>query len=482
MVEIHEEIDVQSPTEDITDDGDEEISYNDLKNRMRKDRIRMQKLKAKREEPESSEARLEQLRRKKMSRSQDAVLKYMVKIMEVCNAQGFVYGIVTEKGKPVTGSSDSLRSWWKESVRFDLNAPAAIATFLPSIIEQAVEMDPTSCMHHLQDLHDTTLGSLISLLMQHCIPPQRRFPLERGLAPPWWPNGNEIWWGDQGSTSQEQGPPPYKKPHDLKKAWKVSVLAAIIKHMSLNLDRTRRLVKQSKCLQNKMTSKETASLSKVINQEEVLVKLTQKSLNISTPESNESVKEGHGGALDRSTLHNYQKRKYKFDSERSVDKLYAYQNSARPHTELPLGFSNKNLQADHQSSCGHHNIFEVPKALGSYATYTATTEHPLINIEVAQHEGRMKKRNVTNDGEWMEMDIEMDEEHLDAQEKQANLNLVEKYGQYWEEDVVEQVWFEELYGTRREKVDLNTALTKEVWNEMGTTSIWDLGYQSPKED
>ncbi|KAL1820374.1 hypothetical protein ACET3Z_015243 [Daucus carota] len=307
MVEIHEEIDVQSPTEDITDDGDEEISYNDLKNRMRKDRIRMQKLKAKREEPESSEARLEQLRRKKMSRSQDAVLKYMVKIMEVCNAQGFVYGIVTEKGKPVTGSSDSLRSWWKES-------------------------------------------------------------------------------------------------------------------------------------------------------------------------------EGQGGALDRSMLHNYQKRKYKFDSERSVDKLYAYQHSARPHSELPLGFSNKNLQADHQSSYGHHHIFEVPKAPGSYATYTATTEHPLINIEVAQHEGRMKKRNVTNDGEWMEMDIDMDEEHLDAQEKQANLNLVEKYGQYWEEDVVEQVWFEELYGTRREKVDLNTALTKEVWNETGTTSIWDLGYQSPKED
>ncbi|KAK1361698.1 Ethylene insensitive protein [Heracleum sosnowskyi] len=428
MVEIHGEIDVRSPTEDITDeeDEDEEINYNDLKNRMCKDRIRMQKLKAKREEPESSEARLEQLRRKKMSQSQDAVLKFMVKIMEVCNAQGFVYGIVTEKGKPVTGSSDSLRSWWKDSVQFDLNAPSVIAAFLPPIIEQAVELDPTSCMHHLQDLNDTTLGSLISLLMQQCLPPQRRFSLERGLAPPWWPNGNEIWWGDQGSTSQEQGPPPYKKPHDLKKAWKVSVLAAIIKHMSLDLDRTRRLVKQSKCLQNKMTSKETASLSRVINQEELLVKLTQKSLNISTSKLNDSVKEGHKGTLDFSRLHNNQKRKYMLDLDSSVNSLCACQNSACPQSEIALDFGDKNLLADHQSSC-----------------------------EVAQHEGRTKKGIVTNDSEWMKMDIERDEEHLDAQERQASSNSVEDYGHSWGENVADQVWFEEIYGIRREEVDLN---------------------------
>ena len=136
MVEIYEDNDVESPIEVITEEEEEEeeeedISYNDLKDRMWKDRVRMQKLKAKRDEPESSESRLELLRRKKMSRSQDVVLKYMVKIMEVCKAQGFVYGIVTEKGKPITGSSDSLRHWWKEGVRFDLNAPAAIATFLP---------------------------------------------------------------------------------------------------------------------------------------------------------------------------------------------------------------------------------------------------------------------------------------------------------------------------------------------------------------
>ncbi|BAS80361.1 Os02g0689132 [Oryza sativa Japonica Group] len=53
----------------------------------------------------------------------------MLKMMEVCNAQGFVYGIIPEKGKPVSSASDNLRSWWKEKVRFDRNGPAAIVKY-----------------------------------------------------------------------------------------------------------------------------------------------------------------------------------------------------------------------------------------------------------------------------------------------------------------------------------------------------------------
>lgn len=43
-------------------------------------------------------------------------------------------------------------------------------------------------------------------------------------------NGKRNLVGEQG-MSQEHGPPPYRKPHDLKKAWKVSVLASVIKHV-----------------------------------------------------------------------------------------------------------------------------------------------------------------------------------------------------------------------------------------------------------
>lgn len=104
------------------EEKEEEISYEELKKRMWKDQMLMRRL-CKDKHDVSSSASL----RKKTARAQDAILRNMVKIMEVCKAKGFVYGIVPENGKPVTGSSDSLRQWWREHVSFDRHAPLAIA-------------------------------------------------------------------------------------------------------------------------------------------------------------------------------------------------------------------------------------------------------------------------------------------------------------------------------------------------------------------
>ncbi|KAK9154473.1 hypothetical protein Sjap_001953 [Stephania japonica] len=259
------------------DYSDEEMDVDELERRMWRDRMLLKRLKEQskgKEGVDSAKQRQsqEQARRKKMSRAQDGILKYMLKMMEVCKAQGFVYGIIPEKGKPVSGASDNLRAWWKEKVRFDRNGPAAIAKYqadhaIPGSNEDCNSMGSTP--HTLQELQDTTLGSLLSALMQHCDPPQRRFPLEKGVAPPWWPNGNEEWWPQLG-LPKDQGAPPYKKPHDLKKAWKVSVLTAVIKHMSPDIAKIRKLVRQSKCLQDKMTAKESATWLAIINQEEAL--------------------------------------------------------------------------------------------------------------------------------------------------------------------------------------------------------------------
>ncbi|KAL9451100.1 hypothetical protein AB3S75_012784 [Citrus x aurantiifolia] len=259
------------------DYSDEEMDVDELERRMWRDRMLLKKLKEQSKSKEcvdSAKQRQsqEQARRKKMSRAQDGILKYMLKMMEVCKAQGFVYGIIPEKGKPVSGASDNLRAWWKEKVRFDRNGPAAIAKYqadhaIPGKNEDCGSV--VSTPHSLQELQDTTLGSLLSALMQHCDPPQRRFPLEKGVAPPWWPNGNEEWWPQLG-LPKDLGPPPYKKPHDLKKAWKVSVLTAVIKHMFPDIAKIRKLVRQSKCLQDKMTAKESATWLAVINQEEAL--------------------------------------------------------------------------------------------------------------------------------------------------------------------------------------------------------------------
>ncbi|KAE9606252.1 hypothetical protein Lal_00025054 [Lupinus albus] len=264
----------------VEDDySDEELDVDELEKRMWRDKMRLKRLKEQSKPKEGIDAAKqrqsqEQARRKKMSRAQDGILKYMLKMMEVCKAQGFVYGIIPEKGKPVTGASDNLREWWKDKVRFDRNGPAAIAKYqvdnaIPGKNDGCNSIGPTP--NTLQELQDTTLGSLLSALMQHCDPPQRRFPLEKGVPPPWWPTGNEEWWPQIG-LPKDQCPPPYKKPHDLKKAWKVGVLTAVIKHMSPDITKIRKLVRQSKCLQDKMTAKESVTWLAIINQEEALAR------------------------------------------------------------------------------------------------------------------------------------------------------------------------------------------------------------------
>lgn len=218
---------------------------------------------------ESTDTRLspkvQQARRKKLSRVRDSLVKYMLQLTDECKAQGYVYGIISEAGKIITGSSDSLRAWWKEKVRFSHSAPKALEDFasergMPGFRNTA---PPGS----LKDLSDTMLGSLLSAMMPHCNPPQRRFPLEKGVPPPWWPTGKESWWGVNEMTKTIQ-PPPYRKPHDLKKAWKVGVLLSIIKHMAPDLDVVRRLVRKSKCLQEKMSARDLKIWMAVVKDEE----------------------------------------------------------------------------------------------------------------------------------------------------------------------------------------------------------------------
>ncbi|PON89245.1 Ethylene insensitive 3-like protein, DNA-binding domain containing protein [Trema orientale] len=261
------------------DVSDEEIEPEELERRMWRDRIKLKRLKERQKlaaqqaaEKQKPKQTSDQARRKKMSRAQDGILKYMLKLMEVCKARGFVYGIIPEKGKPVSGASDNIRAWWKEKVKFDKNGPAAIAKYEAECIAlcEADNSRNGNSQSILQDLQDATLGSLLSSLMQHCDPPQRKFPLEKKVPPPWWPTGKEDWWVKLGLPDGQS--PPYKKPHDLKKMWKVGVLTAVIKHMSPDIAKIRRHVRQSKCLQDKMTAKESAIWLGVLSREEAFIR------------------------------------------------------------------------------------------------------------------------------------------------------------------------------------------------------------------
>ncbi|PWZ36637.1 ETHYLENE INSENSITIVE 3-like 5 protein [Zea mays] len=312
----------ESQEEFFTDSesGSESIEIADLKKRMWKDQLLLMKLEGRsgrRDRPHDGEGQLplhlhpfaddhpatasallqqakdhqespeSRYRRKAMLRAQDGVIRHMLKMMEACNARGFVYGVVNESGVPVSGSSDSLRGWWKDEVGFERAGPLALSVAAAAGLEDPGSPMAASFLHGLHDIQDSTLGSLLSALIQHCEPPQRSFPLDRGLAPPWWPTGREAWWGTQGEAQAHQGPPPYRKPHDLKKAWKISLLSAVIKHLSPRFDQMRKLVWQSKRLQHKMSARDADTWSKVITQEEALDRHAQRALQITPLEEDE---------------------------------------------------------------------------------------------------------------------------------------------------------------------------------------------------
>ncbi|RWR74870.1 ETHYLENE INSENSITIVE 3-like 1 protein [Cinnamomum micranthum f. kanehirae] len=175
---------------------EEEIEVAQLERRIQEDRIRVHLLKekiAKDASPDVAEHMQpqEQAQRKKMSRAEYTILKYMFKMMDECKAQGFVYGIIPETGNPVGGASDNQHSWWNEKVMFDRNGQAAIAKNHYDRHESNIKPSSPPTLHDLQDI---TLSSLLSTLMQHCDAPQRKYPLEKAISPPWWPTSEEEWW------------------------------------------------------------------------------------------------------------------------------------------------------------------------------------------------------------------------------------------------------------------------------------------------
>lgn len=114
--------------------------------------------------------------------------------------------------------------------------------------------------------------------------------MEKKVPPPWWPTGNEDWWLKLGLPQAQS--PPFKKPHDLKKMWKVGVLTAAIKRMSPDFCKIRRHVHQSKCLQDKMTAKECAIWLGLLSLEESLI--GKHSIDTGTSVIIERPQGGHG--------------------------------------------------------------------------------------------------------------------------------------------------------------------------------------------
>ncbi|XXG49472.1 hypothetical protein AAC387_Pa02g3650 [Persea americana] len=241
------EIDIEELQNFLFNDNEREVV--ELENVTEEDQMRLHQHKENTEEGTSSNAN------KNMERASIAE--------EDVTCPGYDPEIYVEDG------GYNLRSWWKEEVKFDQSAPTAIAKYhkhnpIPDLGDMS---DPELASYlTLWELQDTTLSSLLSALMQRCEPPQRNYPFSHEIPPPWWPKGDEEWWHQVGIPS----PPEYRKPHDLKKDWKIAALIAVIKHIVPDFAKIRNLVWRSKGLQEKMTARESTIWLSVISKEELL--------------------------------------------------------------------------------------------------------------------------------------------------------------------------------------------------------------------
>jgi ethylene-insensitive protein 3 len=151
---------------------------------------------------------------------------------------------------------------------------------------------------------------MMSALIQHCEPPQRSFPLGRGLAPPWWRRrgGSPGGRGAPGEAQAHQGVSLYRKSHDLEKAWKISLLSAVIKHLTPLFDQMRKLVWQSKRLQHNMSARDAGIWARVIAQEEALDRHVHRELRI-TPLLEEDQHDGDSPKGEEEDAARFGKRK-----------------------------------------------------------------------------------------------------------------------------------------------------------------------------
>lgn len=386
------------------DPSDVEMCIEELERKIWTDKQRLKWLKEKAKnsgvggksskQPDDDSA--EHLSKKMMCEAQDGILRYMSLAMNQCKAQGFVYGIVLENGRTAIGVSDNLREWWKDKVRFDRNGPAAIMKhqrdMIPCVGSEGPEFGNCSALK-LLELQDTTLGALLSVLLPNCSPPQRRYPLEKGVTPPWWPTGQEDYWENLPIPEDRRGlPPPYKKPHDLKKIWKVGILLGIIRHMASDICNIPNLVRRSRTLQEKMSSREGSLLLSVLSQEQAIVDQrpypftfcrennnnacglpgTNGDAGVLFPESANYDVEVAGGSY---RLHQYY---HEFDNnfngayKRKSDgdlgmlmhpKILTCENSLCPYSQLRMGFHDRNQRETHQMNCPY-KVFKPIQPFG----------------------------------------------------------------------------------------------------------------------
>ncbi|CAL5188109.1 unnamed protein product [Lathyrus oleraceus] len=168
---------LKSPETQAEEKGNEERNFEKYERIISSSMMRLkQQLHNAEEKNDKYRPKSEPERKRLMSKAIDNILKNMVRLVNVCNVDGFVYGIVPDNGKPISGASENLRYWWKDIVKFDRNGPAAIVKYKQEHVfnvndakKYVVEFkeDDYVYLTKLHELQDPTLAIIVSCLMQH---------------------------------------------------------------------------------------------------------------------------------------------------------------------------------------------------------------------------------------------------------------------------------------------------------------------------
>ncbi|KAJ3684329.1 hypothetical protein LUZ61_013493 [Rhynchospora tenuis] len=306
-----------------------------------------------------------------LHRSHNIIERCFKKGVEEANLQGYAYGIVLEDGKVLSGYSDSLQKWWDEDVIFDQTGPAAADQFHAENqqnLNPANDDDPPKRTYdYLMQLSDATLASVQSAIMQACKPSQRKFPFRNKVQPPWWPTGDEPWW-DQTGIDREEGKPPYKKPHDLRKKWKAVVVLAIMKSLAPSFRTLAQKARRNKNLQNRMTAREMNSWHSALKEEMIIYSREHPDMPLSNlliqlqpqrqpqqqlqqqPQQNPVIPVENQQGDNTMLPWPNQRRKVRFTC----------QHLGCIHHDYDFGFRTAELRDHHQTNCRYHSTASSP--------------------------------------------------------------------------------------------------------------------------
>lgn len=213
-----------------------------------------------------------------------------------------------------------------------------------------------------------------------------------------------------------------------------------------DLDNMRKLIRQSKNLQAKMTAKETLTWAKVVNQEEALLKLTKKSLRITDEEEEE---EEHNKNRDKQCSDEIMtKRKCVSEQEPISDSmLYPCQNQWCPQSEVLMGFIDKRARTEHETQCicrgERSEEFSDEQSIDTHLKSVVEW----MNWELGRAEAGSEEARIEDAGDG------------------SGSSTVEDYGSgYW-------------------NMDLNASPGEDLsGQQQDATSIWDLRYEWGAEE